>query len=286
MKKFNSSRNTIIVLSIVILLVLIIGFSVNQRDHKKQSFPGQSEVNSVIASIDSIVNVPFRGIENMVTSINNLLNTYSDNDSLKKKIDYKASLEAEIEILKSENEQLKEQMNLNETLVNYELVNASVINRSQDSWQDVLIINKGKKDGIEVNMAVMGNKGLIGRVIIAEENSSKVELLTTVNQTTNHFPVMIKGTKDEMVYGLMETYNNKTHTLVVSQLTGTDEIDVGSLVTTSGLGNNSPKGLLIGEVKEVKKNKTGLTKEVVITPLANMYDVNHVIVIKRLADSI
>jgi len=236
-KKFNSSRNIIIALSIVILIVLVISFSAKQRDDKKQSLPGQSEVNSVVATIDNVVKAPFRGIENMVKSVNNLFNTYSENDSLK------------------------------------------------NSWQDVLIINKGKKDGIEVNMAVMGNKGLIGRVIIAEENSSKVELLTTVNQTTNHFPVMVKGTKGDMVYGLMEAYNNKTHTLVVSQLTSTDEIEVGSLVTTSGLGNNSPKGLLIGEVKEVKKNKTGLTNEVMITPLADMYDVNHVTVVKRLAGS-
>lgn len=285
MKKFNSSRNIIIALSIVILIVLVISFSAKQRDDKKQSLPGQSEVNSVVATIDNVVKAPFRGIENMVKSVNNLFNTYSENDSLKKKVDHNASLEAELEILKSENDQLKDQMKLNETLVNYELVNASVINRSPDSWQDVLIIDKGKKDGIEVNMAVMGNKGLIGRVIIAEENSSKVELLTTVNQTTNHFPVMVKGTKGDMVYGLMEAYNNKTHTLVVSQLTSTDEIEVGSLVTTSGLGNNSPKGLLIGEVKEVKKNKTGLTNEVMITPLADMYDVNHVTVVKRLAGS-
>lgn len=174
-------------------------------------------------------------------------------------------------------------MDLNETLINYDVVNASVVNRSPDSWQDVLIINKGKKDGIDVNMAVMGDKGLIGRVIIAEENSAKVELLTSINQTTNHFPVMIPGDKGDMVYGLMDGYNNKTHTLVVSQLTSTDKIEVGSKVTTSGLGNNSPKGLLVGEVKEVKKNKTGLTNEVLITPLADMYDVSQVTVVKRSA---
>lgn len=285
MKKFNSSRNIIIALTIVILVVLLISFTAMQRDNKKQSLPGQSEVNSVVATIDNVVKAPFRGIENMVKSINNLFNTYSENDNLKKKLDRNASLEAEVETLRQENDKLKQQLTLNETLLNYDVVNASVINRSPDSWQDVLIIDKGKKDGIDVNMAVMGDKGLIGRVIIAEHNSAKVELLTTVNQTTNHFPVMIKNKKDDMVYGLMEAYNNKTHTLVVSQLTSTEDIEIGSKVTTSGLGNNSPKGLVVGEVKEVKKNKTGLTSEVLITPLADMYDVGHVTVIKRLAGS-
>ncbi|MBO0476531.1 rod shape-determining protein MreC [Vagococcus sp. DIV0080] len=283
MKKFNSSRNIIIALTIIILVVLLISFTAMQRDNKKESLPGQSQVNGVVATIDNIVKAPFRGIENMVKSVNNLFNTYSENDELKKKIDHNASLQAEVEVLKSENEKLKKQLDLNETLINYDVVNASVVNRSPDSWQDVLIINKGKKDGIDVNMAVMGDKGLIGRVIIAEENSAKVELLTSINQTTNHFPVMIPGDKGDMVYGLMDGYNNKTHTLVVSQLTSTDKIEVGSKVTTSGLGNNSPKGLLVGEVKEVKKNKTGLTNEVLITPLADMYDVSQVTVVKRSA---
>lgn len=285
MKKFNSSRNIIIALTIVILVVLLISFTAMQRDNKKESLSGQSQVNGVVATIDNIVKAPFRGIESMVKSVNNLFNTYSENDSLKKKLDRTDSLEAEVDILKQENSKLKEQLNLNETLVNYDVVNATVINRSPDSWQDVLIIDKGKNDGIEVNMPVMGDKGLIGRVIIAEATSAKVELLTTVNQTTNHFPVMIQGKGDAMVYGLMEAYNNKTHTLVVSQLTSTEEVEVGSKVTTSGLGNNSPKGLLVGEVKEVKKNKTGLTSEVLITPLADMYDVNQVTVVKRLAGS-
>lgn len=84
-EKFNSSRNIIIALSIVILIVLVISFSAKQRDDKKQSLPGQSEVNSVVATIDNVVKAPFRGIENMVKSVNNLFNTYSENDSLKKK---------------------------------------------------------------------------------------------------------------------------------------------------------------------------------------------------------
>ena len=285
MKKFNSSRNIIIALTIVILMVLLISFSAMQRDNKKQSLPGQSEVNGIIATIDNVIKAPIVGVENMAKSINNLFNTYSENDNLKKKVDKVEALKNDITNLKDENEKLKQQLELNENLLNYDVINASVINRSPDSWQDTLIIDKGTADGIEVNMAVMGDKGLIGRVIIAEKHSSKVELLTTVNQTTNHFPVMLENKKGEMAYGLMEAYNNKTHTLVVSQLTSAEDIEVGTTVSTSGLGNNSPKGLIIGEVKEVKKSKTGLTDEVSITPLANMYDVGVVTVVKRLAGS-
>lgn len=283
MKKFNSSRNIIIAVTLVIVVVLLVTFSAMQRDNNKKSLPGQSQTNNAIAQIDKIAVAPFKAIENSVKSVRNLFSTYSENEVLKKRIDKNDALESELANQKHENEKLKEQLELVDTLTDYERINATVINRSPDSWQDVLIIDKGTADGIEVNMAVMGNKGLIGRVIIAEKNSSKVELLTTQNQNTNHFPVVIATEGKEHPYGLMETYNSKTHTLVVSQLTTVKDVKEGDVVSTSGLGNSSPKGLLVGKVKEVKKSKTGLDDEVIITPISDMYDVTHVTVIKRLS---
>ena len=283
MKKNQSSKNIIIAITVVIIIILLVTFSSMQRDNNKKSLPGQSQTNNVIAKVDNVVKAPFRWLENGVKSINHLFNTYTENEELKKQIDKSISLEAELASQKAETKKLKEQLNLNDTLTDYDIINASVINRSPDSWQDVLIIDKGTKDGVEVNMAVMGDKGLIGRVIIAESGSAKVELLTTQNQNTNHFPVMIQTKNDKTAFGLMEGYNSKTHTLIVSQLTTIENIKKGDIVSTSGLGNNSPEGLVVGEVKQVKKNKTGLNAEVLVTPVADMYDVSSVTVIKRLA---
>lgn len=283
MKKFNSSKNIIIALIILIAVVSLVSVSAMQRDKKKQSLPGQSQVNGAITTIDHIILAPVKGVENSVKAVVNLFSTYTENDRLKKRIDHNAMLETEIANYKRENEKLKQQLELNSTLSNYEAVNASVVNRSPDSWQDVLVINKGTKDGVAVNMAVMGDKGLIGRVIIAEKNSSKVELLTTVNQNTNHFPVMITSEENKAAYGLMNAYNSKTHTLTVTQLTTTKDIKKGDRVSTSGLGSNSPKGLLVGEVKEIKKSKTGLHDEILVTPIADIYDVVTVTVIKKMA---
>lgn len=283
MKKFNSSRNIIIALIVVIIVVLLVTFSTLQRDEHKKSFPGQSQINSAISVVDRVVSAPFRGIENGVKSISNLFSTYDENKVLKSKIDQTEAIEAELDVVKEENANLKQQLELNSSLADFEQIHATVINRSPDTWQDQLIIDKGEKDGLEVNMAVMGDKGLIGRVIIVEKHSAKVELLTTLNQNTNYFPVMIETAETKDNFGLMEGYNNKTHTLVVSQLTTVEGIEKGDPVTTSGLGNNSPKGLLVGEVAEIKKSRTGLDDELLIKPIADMYDVTNVTVIKRLA---
>lgn len=285
MKKFNSSKNIIIALSILIVVVLIVTFTTAQRNEKKQSLPGQSTVNNIVASIDNALFSPLRGIENGVKSINNLFSTYTENDRLKKRIDENAALHSELQTYKKENDELKKQLEINDTLANFDRVSANVINRSPDNWQDIIVIDKGESDGVAVNMPVMGSKGLVGRVLIVESDTAKVELLTTANENTNHFPVMLETESGDAVYGLITGYDTKKGALIVSQLTKTDGLKEKGDVATSGLGNNSPKGLYIGEIMEVNVNKDVIDSEVLVKPVSNMYDISFVTVIQRLAGS-
>jgi len=284
-KKFNSSKNIIIALSILIVVVLIVTFTTAQRNEKKQSLPGQSTVNNIVASIDNALFSPLRGIENGVKSINNLFSTYTENDRLKKRIDENAALHSELQTYKKENDELKKQLEINDTLSNFDRVSANVINRSPDNWQDIIVIDKGESDGVAVNMPVMGSKGLVGRVLIVENDTAKVELLTTANENTNHFPVMLETESGDAVYGLITGYDTKKGALIVSQLTKTDGLKEKGDVATSGLGNNSPKGLYIGEIMEVNVNKDVIDSEVLVKPVSNMYDISFVTVIQRLAGS-
>lgn len=98
---------------------------------------------------------------------------------------------------------MKKELELNQTLTSYEKVTANVITRSPDSWQDMLIVDKGSKDGIEANMAVMSQKGLIGRVIEVNTASSKIELLSSSNESSNHFPVRVSSANGE-AFGLLK----------------------------------------------------------------------------------
>jgi rod shape-determining protein MreC len=175
---------------------------------------------------------------------------------------------------------LKEQLALNTTLSSYEKVTANVISRSPDSWQDYLVIDKGSKDGIEANMSVMAKKGLIGRVIEVNRSSSKVELLSSENQTSNHYPVRISTDSGEL-FGLLKGYDEDKNALVVEQVTGSATFAKGDVVQTSGLGGNSPADLAVGTVLEAQSDDFGLDKKLYVQPYADMYDLSVVTVIKR-----
>jgi rod shape-determining protein MreC len=177
---------------------------------------------------------------------------------------------------------LKEELALNETLSDYEKVTANVISRSPDSWQDILVIDKGSKDGLEANMAVLSQKGLVGRVIEVSLTSAKVELLTSSNQTSNHFPVRISSEGGES-FGLLNNYDEKSGTLIVDQLTGDAQFKAGDVVQTSGLGGNSPADLPIGTVVESKVDSFGLDRNVYVKSYAQMYDISVVTVVTRMA---
>ncbi|MGK0552165.1 rod shape-determining protein MreC [Enterococcus faecalis] len=282
MKKFNPNKNIIITLIVVIIIVSIISITAAQRAEKGKANFVQSGVNDGVSLIDRVISFPARAVENGLASMSSLINTYKENERLKTKIDAYDELSLQNKNYQKEIETLKKELSLNETLGDYEKVTATVITRSPDTWQDILVIDKGSNDGIEADMAVMAQKGLVGRVIEVSATSSKVELLTSKNVNSNHFPVKItSGNQDS--YGLLKNYDSKANALIVSQLTGDAQLKEGDVVQTSGLGGNSPKNLAVGTVIKVKPDKFGLDREVYVKPYANMYGVSVVTVVKRLA---
>ncbi|MGX7245590.1 rod shape-determining protein MreC [Enterococcus quebecensis] len=282
MKKFNPNKNIIITLIVVIIVVTIISLTAAKRATSGKNNLGQSAVNDSVGFVDKVISFPAKVVGNSISSISTLFKTYDENERLKGRIDGYGELSIQNDNLKKENEALKKELDLNQTLGNYEKVTATVITRSPDMWQNLLVVDRGSNDGIEPNMAVMAQKGLIGRVIEVSATSSKVELLTSKNQNSNHFPVQINSEKGDS-YGLLKSYDDKENTLIISQLVGDMDIKEGDIVQTSGLGQNSPANLPVGVVQKVKPDSYGLDREVYVKPYAEMYNIPVVTIIKRLA---
>ncbi len=281
MKKFNPSKKLII--SLVVLIIVIASVSVTSlsRGKKDRNNFIQSVTNDTLGFVDRGLTAPVRWIGKGVDTLQDLIATYQENQDLKKKIDGYELLAVEVENQKKEIAELQEQLKLNETLTSFDTVTGSVISRSPNTWQDILIVNKGSKDGIEVNMPVMSQKGLVGRVIEVNAASSKVELLSSQNKNANHFPVKISS-KDGESFGLLTGYDDEKGSLAITQLTGNYAMQPGDVVQTSGLGGNSPANLVIGTVSKVENSGFGLDRTVLVTPYAELYNINTVTIVKRL----
>ena len=67
----------------------------------------------------------------------------------------------ELEVIKAENETMKEYLGLTEKYANYQAIPAYIISKDISNYSKIFVINVGKKDGIEENMTVIADQGLI-----------------------------------------------------------------------------------------------------------------------------
>lgn len=281
MPRFFQNKKILLLLIGTIFLVALIGFSLRDRDNA--TLPEQIIKDSVGFG-QTIVSKPMNFVTDIFVNINDILNTYDENERLKSRLEEFAVIEAEVSELKLENKKLRAVVEKTEDLSDYEPIQATVIARNPDQWEEKIILDKGSAHGVEVNMAVQTGTGLVGKVVLVTPFTSEVELLFT-NNPNYRVSSMILGEKEE-VYGLIEGYDVDRGELIMKRINPEASVEEGEQVVSSGLGGIFPKGILIGEVTEVTTDDFGLTKMAYVKPAANFSLLDHVIIAKRSVTSI
>ncbi|WP_395387002.1 rod shape-determining protein MreC [Pediococcus parvulus] len=273
MQKFFSNRKLVIAVICVIIAVGLVTLSVTTR--KKSTTPVIQKVgNDAVGVVDRVVAYPMNAIRNTSQALNSIINTYQENERLKSKVDNLESVRARDQALKQENKQLKQQVSLKKSMTDYNLVTATVISRAPSSWQNIVVINKGTASGIKKNESVVAGQGLIGRVIEASYTTSKVELISDSSGSANRFAIQVQDENGTTINGIVTSFDRSNNEIVMGQVTSKSKITKGSLVTTSGLGGVTPKGLYVGKVVATKEDSSGLATEVYIKPAADMSSIN------------
>ena len=180
--------------------------------------------------------------------------------------------------LKEDIENLLKINNMTESLNNFDYINATIISRNREYWFNNLIINKGKNNGIDVDMAVIDMNGLIGRVSSVTNNTAVVKLITT-NDINNKVSAEIINNK-EKIYGIINGYDSKNNYLHMI-ITDDKELVKNSKVETTGMGGVFPSNILIGYATDTIKDSDGITNIVRIKPSSNIEGGRYVAVLKR-----
>jgi len=281
LNQFFSNKKLIILLVSMIVSLGLIAFSITGSGNIPII---QQLTNDITAVVSRVVAKPTNAVVDFLESVDGLKNTYEENQLLKSKIDKLYETEMEIADLKQNNQKLKEQLSLIDTLSDYESINGAVLSRNPDSWVDKIVVDKGSQNGIELDMSVMSGNGLIGRVVEVNPTSSKIQLVTTLDQNNNRVAASV-DTDDGVIHGIVNGYDAETNRLIMKQVTTEAELKEGDKVMTSGLGGISPSALLIGTIDEVKLDSFGLSQEAYIIPAADTNDIRYVTFIKRTAES-
>lgn len=277
-KKKMTSKKYVFVGVVILIIILLIIFSFTLKEDRKLN-PVESFLRDTLSYAEKIVTYPFSYITTKTREYNKLKDVNEENDILETSLDRIDAIETENVELRRQIDALKNELNIDYTLTDYEYLNATVTSRSVGYWYNTITINKGSYNGIKKDMVVINGKGLIGRVIKTSTFTSDVRLITT-SETNNKISVHISN-GDNNLYGLINNYDYSKNLLEVEGISNTKDVDIGDFVYTSGLGGIFPSGILIGSVSEITTDSYDLAKIIKVKPSADFSNINYVSVLKR-----
>ena len=178
-------------------------------------------------------------------------------------------------MIKAENSVLKEYAKIAEKYPEYETVPGYVINEDYSNYSRTIIINVGKNDGIEENMTVIADSGLVGHVISVTDTTAKVQ---TIIDSANSISSTVSSSRQRIVCkGMLDEKN-----LLKASYIETDAILIkGDHIETSGIGGIYPKGIHIGEIEEIIETKNITDRYALIKTAVDFSKLEAVLVIKR-----
>jgi len=147
---------------------------------------------------------------------------------------------------------------------------AAVVGRTSNSWTEIIYINRGTRDKIAQGFPVVTYDGLVGQVIYAAPALSQVMLLTDFRSGVD---AIVQRTRASGVVAGRGRSIAELRFLPVGA-----DLQEGDRLISSGMGGVFPKGLIIGEVKDIHRNGPQ-TQQVVIQPSVEFSHLEEVLVL-------
>lgn len=157
--------------------------------------------------------------------------------------------------------------------LNLSTVAAGLIGSDRASIFRTILIDKGTTQGLRSGLAVVSDAGVIGRIMDASWNASRVLLVIDENSNVD---ALVQGSRAQ---GILQGGGSRACSLKYVSIT--EDVRPGMAVITSGLGGVFPKGLLLGVVTKVSKKEGGLFQAVDVAPAVDFGKVEEVLVLRE-----
>ena len=262
-----------IIITIIILILLVV---MTNTDASKMSYI-ENIVSNLVMPIQNGLTYLKNKMAGNDSFFDNITTLQAENDELKKKNSELEQALREFEIVKSENDTLKEYVNLKDKYKNYTTIPAYIINRDITNYSNIVVINVGRKDGIKENMTVIADEGLVGHVISVTDHTAKVQ---TIIDTATAVTSTISTTKDTII---VQGTLDDNRVLKATYIPTDASVLQGDSVETSGIGGIYPKGIHIGTIKETVNTNNITDRYAIVETAVNFKKLATVLVI--LSDS-
>jgi rod shape-determining protein MreC len=214
------------------------------------------------------------GVSNFYNSLAGMRSAQSENDRLKQRVQQLEIEARETKELSTENKRLKDLLDLKESS-SYNVLPAQIIGRDASVWFNTAIINRGSIDGVKLNMPIVVNGGLVGRVTAVSPLTAQIDLIT---HDKSGLGAIIGELGNSNALGVVRG-TGKSELLEMKYVPGYIEVKKGDIVYTTGQDGIYPPGLKLGEVVEVRTGSATVPHQIKIRPSASISGIQEVAVL-------
>ena len=265
-------RRGIVFIVLLVITLLLMAFSSNPAVRSVQN-----GVSFAFRPIQSALDDVAGGVASVAAAIGEIDRLRLDNAALRAENDRLAAENARLDEIRRENESLTALLQLRAGF-DYTTAAAADIARESSEFRRLVVLDKGTTAGIEVgDVAVAAGGALAGRVVEVGPDSSKVVLLSDSEST------VIGQLTTNAATG--EVVGQLGGVLIMRQIDSGETVTVGDEVVTAGIelggGVRSayPKGLLVGQVVDVRRDANDVVQTAYLQPAAHLDKLEFLLVI-------
>lgn len=155
----------------------------------------------------------------------------------------------------------------------HDLLLARVVGADSNPLKQVVLLNKGKNDGVEIGQTVIDEHGIVGQIINVYANTSRLGLITDEEQSVS--VVVARTGQRAMVSG-----GGMPDSLSLDYIFKTADVKVGDELISSGLGERIPAGYKVGTVSDIDTTRTDNFADIRVAPAADVLRSSYVLVLK------
>ncbi len=272
MSQFKRLRDAAI--AILLLAVPFFVLNANLRE------PGRTNsLDQVIlqfsAGIQSLATAAARWVSGALEDYVYLVEVQEENDRMRAEIARLTQREEQLSAEALENRRLRSLLSLRERLGG-DVIAAQVIGRDVTSYFRVtrIEVDRGERDHVREGMPVVAARGLVGQIRRTWGRYSDVLLLVDAGSAVD---VIVQRTGARGM--LRGTGEDERYMSRIEYLGRDDEVRVGDLIHTSGLGQRFPASILVGRVTRIVRSDSGMFQEVEVAPAVDFSTLDEVLVL-------
>ncbi len=259
---------SIICVSTIALTVMdVVSFSPVRRAASAVIVPFQKGINSIGGWLQER-RISFRDVQELSAEV----------ESLQEEILALQEENTRLSLEQSELERLRAMYEIDADYSSYDKVAASVISRDPGNWYSYIVIDKGTRDGVEVDMNVISGGGLVG--IVTETGATWATVRSIMDDTSNVSAMTVTNYDTCIVSGDLTLSDEGL--LSFGQMNTDNIVLPGERVVTSNISEKYLKGIPIGTISYISDDSNNLTKTGTIIPAADLNNIQEVLVIREL----